>query len=287
MTYGKWLLRPLIVATLVGASVGVPYFTSQIQQGQKAGSRSGSVAAKPAATGAGCAGADALSTTGLPAYANGSRRLDGAQFTSFTQVLRFDVTKEWVYQNWSRKTTAPTDVGLLSVRVPLVMRPQMTALAGSLTYFFNAEGQVEHISFRGSTGDATQLVQWLTRYYQFQPVQSPTGEQVFQVQSGDGVQSELQIQPQPVMKSNAPQQSIAVQLEFAKPGSPRFLPQQAPALQIPPGASSVAEATPAAAEPASEGMTAAVKSAASGYWDQVHYATPEEQTPALLRRWPD
>jgi hypothetical protein len=278
--------RPLIVATLVGASVGVPYFTSQIQQGQKAGGAPVSVAAKPAAE-VPAAPVPTLSTAGVPAYANGARRLDGAQFTSFTQVLRFDVTKEWVYQNWSRKTTAPTDVGLVSVRVPLVMGAQMSALAGSLTYFFNAQGQVEHISFRGSTGDTTQLVQWLTRNYQFQPVQSPTGEQVYQVQSGDGVQSELQIQPEPVMKSNAPHQSIAVQLEFAKPGSPRFLPQQAPALQIPQGASPVAEATPAAAEPASEGMTAAVKSAASGYWNQIHYATPEEQTPAMLRRWPD
>ena len=120
-----------------------------------------------------------------PTVRSAPRPLDGAQFTSVEQVLRFDVTKEWVYQNWDRKSTGPTDVGLFSVRVPLVMGTQMTALAGSLTYYFNAQGQVEHISFRGRTGDTTQLVQFLTRYYQFQPVSSPTGEQVYQVGNGE------------------------------------------------------------------------------------------------------
>ena len=90
-----------------------------------------------------------------------------------TQVLRFDVTKEWVCRNWSRKSTGPTDVGLFAIRVPLVMGTQMSALAGSLTYYFNAQGQVEHISFRGRTGDTTPLLQLLTRSYRFQPVAAP------------------------------------------------------------------------------------------------------------------
>src|SRR4029079_3484362 len=96
--------------------------------------------------------------------------LNGTQFTSIDQVLRFDVTKEWVFQNWDRKSTGPTDVGLFSVRVPLTMSPQMYALAGSLTYYFNNQGQVEHISFRGRTGNSTQLVQLLMSKYQFQRI---------------------------------------------------------------------------------------------------------------------
>ncbi len=274
--------RPLIIATLVGASVGVPYYASHSQHWQNA---TGSTGIKPAAS---PAAPLALSPTpGTVTFANTAMRLDGAQFTSFTQVLRFDVTKEWVYQNWSRKTTGPTDVGLFSIRVPLVMGTQMTALAGSLTYFFNAQGQVEHISFHGRTGDATQLVQWLARYYQFQPVQAATGEQVFQVRSGDGVQSELRTQPEPVMKSSAPQQSIAVELEFARPGSQRLLPPRGPVLQIPQIASPAVEATPPTSGSTTEGMSAAVKSAASNYWEQVRYATPDEEGQAFLRRWPD
>ena len=214
-----------------------------------------------------------------------AQRLDGAQFTSVEQVFRFDVTKEWVYQNWSRKTTAPTDVGLVSVRVPLVMGTQLSALAGSLTYNFNAQGQVEHISFRGRTGDPSQLVQLLTRSYQFQPVNAPAGERLYQVADGDGVRSELRLQAEPIIRSNQPQQNVTVELEFARPGSQRFLPSRTPALQLPPAETPVASPE-AAAEAGSSDMTTAVKSAASNYWNQVRYATPDERIPLQTKRWP-
>jgi hypothetical protein len=284
----KMASRPLIIASLLGASVGVPYLASHSQQALNATNNppatSAGANAQPVAT---------FKTTAAPAtigqplpsspavvYPTTTPPLDGAQFTSAAQVLRFDVTKEWVYQNWSRKSTSPTDVGLLAVRVPLVMGTQMSALAGALTYYFNAQGQVEHISFRGSTGDTTPLVQLLTRSYQFQPATSPTGEKVYQVRSADAVSSELRLRPAAVMQSNAPQQSIAVELEFARPGSPRILPPREPALQIPQVASPpVAETTPPAA-------SASGKSAAGNYFNQVRYATPAEESQLLRNRWP-
>jgi hypothetical protein len=218
-----------------------------------------------------------VTPSGVVTYASGSPRLDGAQFTSVNQVFRFDVTKEWVYRNWSRKSTGPTDVGLFSVRVPLVM----PTMAGSLTYFFNEQGQVEHISFRGRTSDATPLVQLVTRYYQFQQVQAPTGETLYQVQIDDRVQSELRVQPESILRSNAPQQSIAVELELARPGSKRFLPPRGPGLQVP----QVAEpSTPATA--ASEGAGSSLKDAAGNYWDQVRYANPTEES-QMWKRWPN
>jgi hypothetical protein len=273
-----------MIATLVGASVGVPYFVSQAPQQQSA-----PAPATPVSTNAGPAAGRVTPLLALPSGVapagtpSAAPRLDGAQFTSVAQVLRFDVTKEWVYRNWSRKTTAPTDVGLVSVRVPLVMGTQMSALAGSLTYFFNAEGQVEHISFRGRTGDTRPLVQLLTQYYQFQHVEAPIGEKLYQVQSGDGVQSELRLQPEGVIRSNAPQQSIAVELELARPGSPRVLPPRGPGLQIPP----VAESTPLPPSSTTGSISSSIKSAASNYWDQIRYATPAEENPGLSKRWPD
>jgi hypothetical protein len=199
--------------------------------------------------------------------------------------LRFDVSKDWVYRNWSRKTTTPTDVGLESVRVPLVMGTQLTALAGSLTYNFNTQGQVEHISFRGRTGDPSQLVQLLTRYYQFQPVSAPSGERLYQVADGDGVRSELRLQSEAIQTSNRPQQNIVVELELARPGSPRYLPPHGPALQVPQVESPPVSADPQA-HPESSGVASAVKSAASNYWDQVRYATPDERLPMQSKRWP-
>ena len=185
--------------------------------------------------------------------------LNGTQFTSIDQVLRFDVSKEWVYQNWDRKSTGPTDVGLFSVRVPLAMAPQLYALAGSLTYFFNAQGQVEHISFRGRTGDSTQLVQLMTSRYQFQRVGSPTGEQVFQAQYDGQVQSELRTHPESVLWLNSPNQSIAVELELARPGSTRVLPPRPTGFE----ALQAAQAQQAAAAAAAQSAAAEKSATAS------------------------
>jgi hypothetical protein len=277
--------RPLIIASLLGASVAVPYVTSHTQLGQNAANKSPSAAPSANAPAPGTASVSPAVTT-IGQSIQGSARLDGAQFTSVNQVFRFDVTKEWVFQNWTRKTTAPTDVGLFSVRVPLVMGRQMTALAGSLTYFFNSQGQVEHISFRGRTGDTTPLVQLLTRYYQLQRVSAPTGEHVYQASNGEHVQSELRTRPEAVLSSNAPQQSVVVELELARPGSQRVLPPRGPALQIPQvAAPPVAESSAPAV--AGSSVSSSVKAAASNYYDQIRYATPSEEAELNRKRWPN
>ena len=290
--------KPLIIASLLGASVGVPYVASHSEliknatgKPPAASTAYGARPITPVGMSAGAAPGMAWGgqTAQIPAaYPYGTApRLDGAQFTSVDQVFRFDGTRDWVNRNWSRKTTAPTDVGLDSVRVPLVMGTKLTALAGSLTYFFNAQGHVEHISFRGRTGDPTPLVQLLTRSYRFQRVEAPIGEHVYQVGSGNEVHSELRLRPEAIVSSSAPQQSVAVELEFAKPGSPRFLPPRTPPLQIPQVETQppVADAAPAAA-PANS-TTEAVKAAAGNYWEQVRYANPGEEGELRHIRWPN
>jgi hypothetical protein len=213
--------------------------------------------------------------------------LNGTQFSSLEQVLRFDVSKEWIYQNWDRKSTGPTDVGLFSIRVPLVMRPQLYALAGSLTYYFNEQGQAEHISFRGRTGDSTQLVQLLTTRYQFQRVTSPTGEQVYQVQRDGQVQSELRTHPEAVMWLNSQNQSIAVELELARPGSSRVLPPRPTGFE----ALAAAQAQQAAAAAAAQSAAAAKSGGADeskgdSYLSKVRYASPKEESQVIWQRWP-
>jgi hypothetical protein len=145
---------------------------------------------------------------------------------------------------------------------------------------------VQHISFHGKTGDATPLVQLLTQTYQFQQVPPPAGERVFEVRDGSGLHSELRLKPEAVLNSATPQQSVAVDLELARPGSARVLPPRDPPLQIPQVAGPpMAAQAPANAE-SSSGVSSSVKSAASSYWDQVRYATPDEYGPLRSKRWP-
>lgn len=205
---------------------------------------------------------------------------DGTRLHPVEQVLRFDVTKDWVYRNWARVSTGPTDVGLFSVRVPLVSGTTVSSLAGSLTYYFNSHGQVEHISFRGRTGDSARLVNFLVRTYEFQPASAPVGEQLYQVTRRSRVQSELRLREESVVTKALPHSSIAVELELARPGSKRFLPPHGPYLQIP----QVASPPPTPVPTESDASTDA---SGSSYLDKLRYATPQEESQVLWKRWPN
>ncbi|HVT29868.1 MAG TPA: DUF6690 family protein [Lacipirellulaceae bacterium] len=290
--------RPLIIATLVGASVGVPYLASQSSLGQKnsTGAKQAQPAALPSTTAtpsrtpiisqpqlAAVQAPVALTHGNLPP-------ITGPQFASVGQVLRFDITKEWIYQNWDRKLTGPTDVGLFSVRVPLVMGPQLTALAGSLTYYFNPQGQVEYISFLGHTGDTTPLVQLVTGTYHLQYVSSPTGEQVYQLLYEGQVQSELRTHPEPILQAGSPNQSIAVELELARPGSVRVLPPRPTGFEAPQMAGTNTTSAPAttATNSTAAGSNSTPPATTSGsYFNKVRHATPQEESQVLWKRWPN
>jgi hypothetical protein len=159
------------------------------------------------------------------------------------------------------------------------MGTQRTALAGSLTYYFNSYGQVEHISFRGRTADTTQLVNFLVRTYAFQRVEASAGEQVYQVARRGRVQSELRTRPEPVLNSTSPHSSVAVELELARPGSRRFLPPRGPRLAIPNVPSPPVSAPTESADAARE--------SGGSYFDKVRYATPQEEGQVLWKRWPN
>jgi hypothetical protein len=277
--------RLLMVAMLLGVTIGLPYVASQLAGGKATGSSLPPGAAAPPSPAAGSSPAMAGTVAALPpssvegpgslVYAN-TAPLEGTRFYSVDQVLRFDINKDWVYRNWARKSTWPTDVGLVAVRVPLVTGTDINALAGSLTYYFNAQGGLEHIAFVGRTGDSTALVNFLARTYGFQWSAAAVGQQLYQVKRGDRAHSELRTRPEPVLWTTAPHSSIAIELELARPGSKRFLPPRRPDLDIP----QVASSTPATT---SEGDSGGSQS----YFDQIRHATPQEEGQVLWKRWPN
>ena len=130
-----------------------------------------------------------------------------------------DVSKEWVYARWARKSTGLADPTLFGVRVPLVTGTRTTDLAGSLSYYFDQHGLVQHISFRGHTGDTNQIVGLLLNRYGLrrQLTQRP-GEQLYQLKHEGRVQGELRTRPASVLWSTSPHTSFVVELELARPG---------------------------------------------------------------------
>jgi hypothetical protein len=278
--------RLFMIAVVLGIAIGLPYL------GSRQSSQNNSVAPPPPAATPAESGASALAppksaVTVEPAKSpargpgpevnSNPAPLEGAQIQAIEQVLRFDLTKDWVYRTWTRKSTGPTDVGLFAVRVPLVTGTHVAALAGSLTYYFNSAGQVEHISFRGRTGDTTHIVNFLAQTYEFKRAEAPIGEQVYQVKRGHQTVSELRTRTEPVLWTNSPHSSIAIELELARPGSRRVFPPRPSSLDIPPSAALAAAPTDGAEADASS----------NSYLDKMRYATPQEEGQVLWKRWPN
>ena len=213
--------RPVILLGLLGAAVGVPYVMSN-----SSGIWSGVGSEKaPAAVSPSGEIVAARSPDGPGALLYPSRTpLEGPRASRLEEVFRMDVTKEWVFGRWSRKSTSVAHPDWFGVRVPLVTGTSLGDLAGSLTYYFDESGRVQHIAFRGRTGDTTRLVTLLTRYFGLnrQPSEVP-GEQLYQTRWNGRVQSELRTRPAPVLWSSAPHSSFDVALELARPGSDRYL----------------------------------------------------------------
>ena len=93
--------------------------------------------------------------------------LDSLPQPSLSEVLRFDVTVEWIMQRWPRVTTGLPYLQLQGYRVPLVTGTSVADLAGSLTYYFNAQQQVVRITFHGTTGQPGTLIALLASQYHF------------------------------------------------------------------------------------------------------------------------
>jgi len=82
-------------------------------------------------------------------------------------VLRFDITPGWVMERWPWISAGLSQLPLQGYRVPLVTGTGLDDLAGSLTYYFNAQQKVERITFQGTTGDASKLLRLLISRYGF------------------------------------------------------------------------------------------------------------------------
>lgn len=267
------LPRSIAVPTLLAASVAVPYVASNAPQWAEqvrlpqAGSAAESPQAPTLLTADGGANLRPLPQLAPPA-APGSdilpvrTPLEGYPTYSIDDVFRMDVTKEWVYQRWPRKSTSLSELDLFGVRVPLVTGSQLYDLAGSLTYYFGRSGRVERISFRGRTGDTTGLVRLVQQRFglQWQPTVTPA-EQLLQYRRGADVLSELRTRPAPVLWESSPHDSFTVELELQQPDTARPLTPQMLSQSGGPASQSAAPATKAPADASQANQPAAESTA--------------------------
>ncbi len=148
--------RHLLLVTLLAGAVAVPYLSSS-EQGQKLwGSLTGG-----ASHDSDSAPSHLASTTAItpPAVlpAEGGRHaardpaapprppthVEGVPPQTLEEVLRFDISPDWIIERWPRVSSGLSELDLQGYRVALVTGTAESDLAGSLTYYFNKKNQVD------------------------------------------------------------------------------------------------------------------------------------------------
>jgi hypothetical protein len=149
------------------------------------------------------------------------------------EILRFDVYPNWVKSRWPRVSTAPASDGMQGMRVAVVTGANPWDIAGSLTYYFDANHRAQRIILTGQTGDASQLVSFLTSQFGFQA--HPTiSAGLFTARSRRQIVGALNLNHPVVIDAAAPNSQVQLLLELNRPDAGLEL-SQATASQLPAG----------------------------------------------------
>lgn len=155
--------------------------------------------------------------------------LVGPPVANFAEILRFDVTPQWVSARWPRVTATLAEQGLEGMRVPAVTGTSVDDVAGSLTYYFNHYHQLQRLTFEGYTGDERKLVGVVTQAYGLQP--EPTLDAGMYVARWNGQPSSiLRVARAPIMTHDSPHSRLHVLLELNRPSMEYGLSPQALAI---------------------------------------------------------
>ena len=215
------LPRPLAMAGLLGAAVGVPYAVSNAPEGLKSPFGGGPTA-------------PAIESIAPPTGSFRGTPLGGVHNVPIQTLLQWGVTKEWVYAHWDRKTTGLADPRLFGVRAPVITGGRMTDVAGAISYYFDDAGVLQRIRLHGRTADTTELVRIAAAYgMQRRQPRSP-GDQLFQAIERRGqVRAQLRTRPEAVLRRADPRSSFLVDFEATRPGSDYWVQPETPRIQMP------------------------------------------------------
>jgi len=142
--------------------------------------------------------------------------LVGGPIQDLREVLRFDISPDWVMSRFSRVTTVLADTDLEGLRVPLVTGTGPADLAGSITYYFDGMGKLQRVMLHGFTGDATRMVATMTQHYGLQAEPSLDAGVYTRRWNGTPVHF-LRLTRAPVVYSDALHHKLIVYMELNQP----------------------------------------------------------------------
>lgn len=134
------------------------------------------------------------------------------------QVFTFDVSTAWVLSHWPRVSASLAELDLQGYRVPLLTGTSESDVAGSLTYYFNREQQVEKITFHGAAGDTRRFVGLMEQRFGFRrELTDDPSLFLYQVKKWGKPTSELRITPSEVVRASDPHSRFAISLNLVRP----------------------------------------------------------------------
>jgi hypothetical protein len=115
-------------------------------------------------------------------------------------------------------TTVLAEVGLEGLRVPLMTGTRVDDLAGTLTYYFDRNQQVQRLAFDGFTGDERRLLGLVTQAYGLAP--EPTLDAGILVARWNGRPTSLvRVARAPIVTLDSPHARLRVQMELNRPSA--------------------------------------------------------------------
>ena len=153
---------------------------------------------------------------GIPRHSGTEPELVGARISDLREVMRFDISPDWVINRFARVSTVLADLSMEGLRVPVVTGTQADDLAGTLTYYFDKQGTLQRLTIHGFTGHPAKLVGTMTRHYGLQS--EPSLEAGVYTRRWNGLPVHfLRLTHAPVVYSDAVHQKYTVFLELNQP----------------------------------------------------------------------
>jgi hypothetical protein len=139
-------------------------------------------------------------------------------------AIRFDVTPEWVTSRWTTASSVIGDSDHLGLRVMLVSGTSPGDVAGSLTYYFTPQHQVERITLYGVSGDPSALADLVVGKFRLRPTQT---KDLGLYYGGDlnVPTSSLKVTALPVVRPEAPLARVQVALDLRRGDVARIKPE--------------------------------------------------------------
>lgn len=195
--------RKLIFVGAIGSSVAVPYIVATgkgLDSVRQFFSGSGQPASPtttfddPATLTQGPSSLDPLVQSLINGTSNQIKEI--APPHELTDVFRFDITIDWILQQWPSVSMVSSDLELQGYRVPLVTGINEDDVAGSLTYYFSSDRTLKKITFDGVTGNADRLIREVAGPNRMTRASSDNpGVFLFQRSMFGKAQSELKVRP--------------------------------------------------------------------------------------------